>query len=133
MNRTLTIALLALTSLLGLCATASAEDLVRVTVSHDFLVQNKIMPAGTYIVSQGEGDPFGALAIHSLDGRLGALLLPNTFGDEVVENPQLIFDSWGDIYVLHRIETQLGVYTFSIPEGKSRMARAQAMKPAAGN
>ena len=97
-------------ALLGTCgaATARAQDRrIVADVPFDFIVQDMVMPAGSYVITQR---PEGVLSIASDDGRYFSFVL-STASDTPTVRPELVFD---------RIEGRFYFAGFALPDGEAR-------------
>ena len=134
MKKIVTTTLFALTLFIGLQSAAHAEQILTVTVPHDFIVNNTSFPAGNYIVSRSEtAGPLAAILIQRRDGGSGSFVLPIAFEEGVADKAQLTFDSINGVYILRKIETSLGVYTFGSQSIRIQTAMKAATKTSSGN
>jgi hypothetical protein len=92
----------------GLAANAqiTGSNSIKVTLDHPFVVKDKTLPAGKYIISTlGEmGSPSDVLKIQSVDGKQYATF--QTIDAELnvpAKDTALIFDRVGDEYILSKI------------------------------
>jgi hypothetical protein len=134
MKTIVTTTLFALTLLIGLQTAAHAEQILTVNVPHDFIVNNTSFPAGSYIVSRSEtAGPLAAILIQRRDGGSGSFVLPIAFDGAVADRAQLTFDSIDGVYILRKIDTSLGVYTFGTQSIRIKTATKAFTKPSSGN
>jgi hypothetical protein len=134
MKTIVTTTLFALTLLIGLQTAAHAEQILTVNVPHDFIVNNTSFPAGSYIVSRSEtAGPLAAILIQRRDGGSGSFVLPIAFDGAVADKAQLTFDSIDGVYILRKLDTSLGVYTFGTQSIRIKTAMKAATKPSSGN
>lgn len=120
-------ALLILTSLFGLVVGASAETHreVIVKIPYEFAAGGRTLPAGTYTVSRLSDDRLDGLSIVSYEQRSGVLVLANQFENRPANEANVRFERVGDMYYLSSIETLDGVYTVSLPQPISVVARSK--------
>ncbi len=116
---------LTLTCLLGLRASARAQDEgnVVVNVPFEFVAGGESLPAGTYSVTRVSSEVGSALVIRSYDNS--AFLLPIVFDGVPADHPKLAFEHVGDKYFLSKIETPAGVYTIGIPRTMTKLAQGK--------
>ena len=118
-------AVLSLTCLLGLGEVARAQDATKIVASvpFAFVAGGTTLPAGRYTVGGGvspEAFP-GIVFISSLDKS--RFLLPIVFDGAPAEHGRFDFEHVGGKYLLNKIETPWGVYTFGTPRAIARVAR----------
>ena len=88
---------------IGSAALAHAEERVIVNVPFAFIVGDRQLPAGNYVVKDvSEGS--GVLAIQSTDGRkvVCTMTIPTSMND-TASQPELIFEKFSNHYFLSRI------------------------------
>ena len=110
---------------LGLGARAQNEDTVVAKVSFDFVINGKVLPAGTYRVSRVNTSGSRELEISSYDARTGVLLIPTVFDDSQAGHAQLNFEHVGNKYFLSAIETPIGTYDVTVPHSAIELARME--------
>jgi hypothetical protein len=110
---------------LGLGARAQEEDTVVSNVPFDFVIEGKILPAGTYRVSRVNTAGSRELEISSYDARAGVLFIPTVFDDFKSGHAQLNFEHVGNKYFLSAIETPIGTYDITIPPSAIELARME--------
>ena len=110
---------------LGLGARAQDEDTVVAKVSFDFVIDGKVLPAGTYRVSRVNKSGSRELEISSYDARKGVLLIPTVFDDSQTGHAQLNFKHAGNKYFLSAIETPIGTYDITVPPSAIELARME--------
>jgi hypothetical protein len=102
-------------TLLSLSSLMSAQTLTKKVVAQvpfDFVVGNKIMPAGEWVVSAGDGN---ILAIANFDARKSALSAA-TRGDENKNNrTSLVFERYAGQYLLSEIRIEGSELTYKLP------------------
>jgi hypothetical protein len=111
---------------LGLRARAQEEDTVVTKVPFDFVVGDKVLPAGTYRASRvNPGSGSRVLKISSYETHASVFLRPTVFDDHQSGHAQLNFEHLGDEYFLSAIETPIGTYAISIPPSAIKLAQTQ--------
>jgi hypothetical protein len=118
-------AVLTLTCLLGLGASARAADgdSVAVTVPFEFVAGAKVMPAGKYSIARSFPVENRGLVIRSFSD--GVFLLPTVFDGFTTGHTKLSFEHVGDKYFLSKVETQAGVYSFPLPRATASLAQTK--------
>jgi hypothetical protein len=128
MNKSYLAAVLMLMSVLGVGASAHAQDAdaVVVSVPFEFVAGGATLPAGEYRVSRIK--PGASLElVMSGNNKGSAFLLPQTFDDGPANQPTLGFEHVGGKYFLSRIKTLSGVYT--LPASREMVMLAQMNTP----
>src|SRR5262245_7304609 len=95
---------------------AEAAD-IRARVPFDFTVKGKTLKAGAYNVS----DSGGILMLNSATG--GVFVLTTRVGSSSDRQPRLVFERYGDTYVLRQAWTGVGGY--QLPQSKSEREAAK--------
>ena len=96
---------------------AEAGD-IRFRAPFDFTVRGKVLPAGTYDVSETRG----ILALHSEKG--GAFVQTSRMGSSRDRNLRVVFEKYGETYVLRQAWTGAG--GFAVPQSRSERELARA-------
>lgn len=111
MKKSYLIAVLMLTSLLGVGISARAQDIeaVVVTVPFEFVAGGATLQAGVYRINRVSPGINQELSIRSYD-KGGAFLIPLAFDEVDAGGPTLSFEHVGGKYFLTRIKTLGGVY-----------------------
>src|SRR5271169_3470545 len=114
MKKSYLVAVVMLTCLLGVGASARAQDVdaVVVKVPFEFVAGGATLPAGEYRIERANPGVNQQLAILSY-GKAGAFLLPIAFDEGAADQPTLSFEHVGGKYFLSRIKTLSGVYTMA--------------------
>lgn len=97
-------ALLGLGMLLAVSATQAQEARVKANIPFDFVVGNKVLPAGEYIVSP-EGGTNQAIVIRSEEGASSALATTHACATLNPVSTKLVFHTMGGQYFLSQIWT----------------------------
>ena len=114
---------LALTCLLGLGGSASAQDASKIVVNvpFDFVAAGETLLAGTYSVSRVSPETHPGLVIRGYDK--GAFLLPIVFEGVPADHAKLDFEHVGNNYFLSKVETPAGVYSIRTPRAMTKLAQ----------
>jgi hypothetical protein len=132
MKKSLLTALLVLTCLLGVGASARAQesDTVVVSVPFEFVAGGAILPAGEYRINRVNPGVNQELAIHGYS-KGNAFLLPLTFDEVATANgqPTLSFEHVGGKYFLRGIKTLSGVYTMPALREMVMLGKANSPSP----
>jgi hypothetical protein len=104
MKRIITIVLLAVACLIT-ASSANAQVVTKATIPFDFAVEQQVLPAGTYLITQ--------VSPGVLDFQNRARLIHLRFGvipsDSVSERPnRMIFHQYGDRYFLSQLRGGVG-------------------------
>ncbi len=111
---------------LALGARAQEEDAVVANVPYDFVVGNRVLPAGTYKVSPVDfATGTRVLIIGSYERHASAFLVPTVFDDVRTGHTHLNFEHVGDKYFLNAVETSIGTYTVAIPRSAIKLAEME--------
>jgi len=121
---------LMLTCLLGVGASARAQDAdaVVVSVPFEFVAGGATLPAGDYRVSRVNPSVNRELAISSYNTGT-AFLLPLAFDDGPSNQPTLSFEHVGSKHFLSRIKTPSGVYTMPASREMVMLGKANSPSP----
>jgi hypothetical protein len=124
-------AVLMLTCVLGVGASARAQDAdaVVVSVPFEFVAGGATLPAGEYRISRLNPGIGRELSIRGYN-KGNAFLLPLAFDDGHADQPTLSFEHVGGKYVLSSIKTLSGVY--SIPASREKVMLGKANSPSPG-
>jgi hypothetical protein len=125
MNKSYFSVVLTLICVLGLGISAKAKDAGEVVanVPFDFVAGGKIMPAGKYNISRVSPESHPGLIISSYDGS--ALVLPISFNGDPAKEAKLSFEHVADKYVLSKVETPVGTYTFTMPQAMTQLGKTK--------
>lgn len=103
----------------GLMAAQSlSSSKVVAQVPFDFMVSNKIIPAGECTV-QSTGMDGQILAIRNFDARKAALAKSSAGEAKASDNTVLVFKHYGDRYFLSSIRIEGSSRTYELPESKA--------------
>jgi hypothetical protein len=127
------VVLVMLVALSGL-ATAQLISSTRMVaqVPFEFVVANKVVPAGEYIVQAASMDG-RILKISNASGKMG-LFTPTspTEGRVSASHYALVFTRYGDVYFLSGIKLQGSKISYRLPQSKAE-AELRAQKVSAGD
>jgi hypothetical protein len=108
--------LVALTLLFGLSVAAKAESgpgtIVKLPFA--FVASGRVLPAGTYTVSQVSFDRHGALRITNRATGKSVFVLPNEVEDAATFMPQITFEQVGEQHFLSAIQSADDVYNIPV-------------------
>lgn len=129
MKRISVIALLALASSIG-TGTALAQNQVRVDVPFNFAVGNKVMAAGTYLITPTSGT---AIEIQNRATWDAVLTTTSWTGKESPKNV-LVFDKYDGHYFLREILCESAKMNVTLPKSKAeqRARELEAKNPTDG-
>jgi hypothetical protein len=132
MKKSYVIAVLMLTCLLGIGASARAQDAdaVVVSVPFEFVAGGATLPAGEYRISRVNPGVNRELAIRGYN-KGNAFLLPLAFDDVATANgqPTLSFEHVGGKYFLSGIKTLSGVYTLPASREMVMLGKVNSPNP----
>jgi hypothetical protein len=127
MKRTLSIAFLAVASLLTAGKVSAQDHAVQVTIPFDFAVSNTVLPSGTYIVSSENQE---LVTIRNKDHwKLAAMALANQADWRYSGEGKLVFNRYGDEYFLSEIRCPNSAIIADLPTSK-REERAKTREEA---
>jgi hypothetical protein len=116
------IALFALVSLVTVGSISAQERAVKANVPFDFTVGDKLLPAGTYMISTENAN---VIKIQSSDRRVAILSTTTSDGKES-KTAELVFNKYGDQYFLHEILCSSADMNMAVPASKQeKRARTQ--------
>lgn len=79
----------------------SRNRLVRADIPFDFVVGDRVLPAGNYTVATISTNSADAVSVRSSDGRLKAIRLTNAVNDNAkTRRARLVFHRYGSTYFL---------------------------------
>ena len=124
----------------GVAAKAQAVDQIVAKIPHEFVVDGKTFPAGSYKVERESTSGNRLLLIRNVDTNEGALMVPTVVEGAPSNHPTLSFEHVGDELLLSQIETAQHIFTILVPrseimeaEAKSRQGRTSNSESAAGS
>lgn len=117
-------ALLGLGMLLAVSATQAQEARVKANIPFDFVVGNKVLPAGEYIVSP-EGGTNQAIVIRSEEGDSFALATTHACATSNPVSTKLVFHTMGGQYFLSQIWTAGYDQGRQLPKSRSELQMAK--------
>jgi len=116
------IALFALVSFVTVGSISAQDRAVKAKVPFDFTVGDKLLPAGTYLIS-AEND--NVIKIENRDKHVTMLSTTTSDGKES-KTGELVFNKYGDQYFLHDILCSQAAMNMAVPVSKQeKRARAQ--------
>jgi hypothetical protein len=100
------IAALALLFTLGATSFAQSARRTVIQIPFDFLVGQKMLPAGSYRVEPVKIDSNTAWEVQSTQGHAGAFVITSAIqGGKIRGESRLVFQKYGDLYVLAQVWT----------------------------
>jgi hypothetical protein len=108
----------------GLMAAQSlTSSAVVANVPFDFMVNNKIIPAGECVVKSADGN---ILAINNFEARKSALVASSHADASKDDRTVLVFNRYGSQYFLAEIRIEGGSLTYKLPTNRAeKELRAQ--------
>ena len=130
MKRTTAIVLLAIANF-ALAGTSFAQSNgVRATVPFDFTVGNKLLPAGTYMITPGSTN---VIVVRNHDKPISALVMTVPDGKES-KYGKLVFNRYGDQYFLSEILCQSAAMNLELhPSKQEKRVQMQQAQLSAGS
>jgi hypothetical protein len=118
--------LIALIGVVGSGVAARAQDLDKVVakIPHEFVVDGKTFPAGSYRVDRVSSLDDGVLVLRNLDNHASVLVLPASVESNSADHVRISFEHVGEEFFLSRIET--AGHVFTIPVSRSAIIEASA-------
>lgn len=114
MKRLITIVAFTLASLITASSANGQDHRVRATIPFDFTVGSKHLPAGTYTITSQD-----LVSVVIKSGKEYATVLSDTRADDAHTNyGKLIFNKYGDQYVLHKILCSYANMNLELPISK---------------
>lgn len=101
-------------------AQLTGDQTIVTQVPFEFMVANKVVPAGQWIVQRGPGSAKGILAIRNVHAAAG--LFASASEDETkttAEKYALVFTRYGGQYFLSGIKLEGSKITYRLPESKA--------------
>jgi|HubBroStandDraft_1064217.scaffolds.fasta_scaffold753052_1 hypothetical protein len=122
------IALFALVSFVTVGSISAQDRAVKANVPFDFTVGDKLLPAGTYLIS-AEND--NVIKIENRDKHVTMLSTTTSDGKES-KTGELVFNKYGDQYFLHDILCSQAAMNMAVPVSKQEK-RARALEASLNN
>lgn len=117
MKRITAIALLTFASCVTAARALDVDPSVQANVPFDFIVGDRVLPAGTYKITEQSA---GVIMIQNRDKHVTVLTLAE--GDDATKGNKLIFDRYGDRYFLSEVLCPHSNLTVQIPASKMEKA-----------
>src|SRR5580698_728948 len=125
MNRITAITLFTLASLAAIGTASAQERAVRSAVPFNFTVGGKVLPAGTYTISQFAS---GTLEIENRETKVAVLSVAFSDSHDAGNGGKLVFNKYGDQYFLKEVLCRWNGMNVQLPpsklEKKARMQEA---------
>ena len=123
MKRIITIAILAFTGILSVGSALAQGDAVRVKVPFAFTAGDKLLPAGTYVITPLSAD---VIHIQARDQSISVVTTEMQDDRQSENGDELIFSRYGDRYFLREILCNSAAMNVSLPATKyEKRARTQ--------
>ncbi|HEX5734743.1 MAG TPA: hypothetical protein VF131_18065 [Blastocatellia bacterium] len=85
-------------------ANAQAARLIGANIPFNFVVKDKVLPAGDYILEPIQVGASQALKIQSADGHITAIVPVRSVGTKAIgDDSKLVFNRFGDQYFLSQV------------------------------
>ena len=120
----------------GVAANAQAQvvDQVVIKITHEFVVDGKTFPAGSYKVGRASTFDARQLVIRNIDTNESALIAPAVVESAPSDHPAtLSFEHVGDEFLLSQIETAQHIFTIPVPRSEIMEAEAKPHHSGASN
>jgi predicted secreted protein len=126
MKKNYTRILIALIVIAGSAVAAKAQvfDQVAAKITHEFVVDGKTFPAGSYKVERASSSDDRELLIRNVDTSESALIAPTVVESNLSDHATISFEHVGDELLLNKIET--ADHIFTIPVSRSEIMEAEA-------
>jgi hypothetical protein len=105
-------------TLLLLSGLMLAQSLTKTVVSQvpfDFMVGNKIVPAGECVVTADQN----ILSIHNFEARKSALVASSRANESQDNRTVLVFERYGNQYFLSEMKIEGSTMTYKLPESRA--------------
>lgn len=100
MKQTIAIAFFAAASLVAVASASAQEHISQATIPFSFAAGNRILPAGTYVVTSGSSR---VVRIDNRQQDIDVAMVGAPDVDTAVNNPKLVFDRIGNQYFLREV------------------------------
>jgi hypothetical protein len=108
----------------GIAVKGQAIDRLVVKVPYEFVVDGKILPAGTYKVDRASGIDDWVLIFSNLEKSTSLIVTPSTVDSKASEQASVSFERIGGQLFLSKIET--ADHAFTIPVSRAEIIEASA-------
>jgi len=123
MKRITSIALFALVSIVTIGAASAQNRAVQATVPFDFSVGSKVIPAGTYTITEESPN---MVLIQNGDHRIG--IFSTAYAEtNTLKTGELVFNRYGDQYFLSKVLCSSANMSLALPTSKAEH-RAQTQE-----
>jgi hypothetical protein len=110
----------------GVAAEAQAVDQVVAKIPHEFVVDGRTFPPGSYRVERASTSDDRELLIRNVDSNESALIAPTVVESNTTDHASLSFEHVGDELLLSKIQTADHVFTISVPRSEIMEAEAKS-------
>lgn len=114
---------------LGLAAKGQTIDQIKVNIPHQFVVNGKTLPAGSYTVTRLSEQHEGALLLNNFEKHASVIVFPRSIENISNSQSSVGFAEVGGQHFLSKINTASHVYF--IPPSRTEIMQA-ATKPQSG-
>jgi hypothetical protein len=114
----------------GVATKAQAVDQVVAKIPHEFVVDGKTFPPGSYRVERATTSDDRELLIRNVNTNESALIAPTVVESSSTDHPALSFEHVGDELLLSKIETADHIFTIPVSRSEIMEAEAKASAPA---
>jgi hypothetical protein len=108
----------------GVATKAQVVDQVVAKIPHEFVVEGKTFPPGSYRVERASTSDDRELLIRNVDTNESALIAPTVVESNSTDNVRISFEHVGEELFLSKIET--AEHVFTIPVARSAIMEAAA-------
>jgi hypothetical protein len=113
----------------GVAAKAQVFDQVEAKITHEFVVDGKTFPAGSYKVERANSSDDKELLIRNVDTDETAIIAPSVIEDNSANSTNhatISFEHVGDELLLSKIETADHIFTIPVPSSEIMQAQAKS-------
>jgi hypothetical protein len=110
----------------GMAVKGQAIDRLVVKVPYEFVVDGKILPAGTYRLDRASGTDDRVLIFSNLEKSTSLIVTPSTVDSKASEQASVSFERIGGQLFLSKIETADHVFTIPVSHAEIMEASAQS-------
>ena len=117
----------------GMAAKGQAVDRLVVKVPYEFVVDGKILPAGTYRLDRASGIDDRVLIFSNVEKSTSLIVAPSMVDSKASEQPSVSFQRIGGQLFLRKIETADHVFTIPVSRAEILEASAQSQSGASAS
>ena len=108
----------------GVAAKAQVFDQVEAKITHEFMVEGKTFPAGSYEVERAKPSDDRELLIRNVDTDERAIIFPTAVENNSSNHATISFERVGDELLLSKIETADHIFTIPVSSSEIEEARS---------